>query len=336
MDAPSSGSRTLLHTIARLHYEKDLSQRQIAQQMHLSTATVSRLIRRAREEGIVRIEIGDFVGTDELAEELREVLGLAYVAVAPSAPQSGAMAAIADPVGRLLKQAKLGARSLLGLGWGRTVWEVLQVGLPKIYGVTTVPLCGGIPEAAPHFQIGEIVRTAAAQLGGEPKFLHVPYLLAEETRRALAKDPRINQTIELWDHLDAFIVGIGRPHGGSRSLNDAAITPNDPAIDHAVGDLLLRYFDASGHRVHWKDEGMLFAISLDQLVKVPLRIGVAVSQEKAISILGAARSGLINALATDTSTASQILQLARQATFGPENFHRIERCAGFLLRIRAT
>ena len=314
MDAPSSASRTLLHTIARLHYEKDLSQREIAQQMKLSTATVSRLIRRAREEGIVRIEIGDFVGTEELAVELRDVLGLAHVAIAPSAPQPGTMAAIADPVGRLLKQARLGARSVLGLGWGRTVWEVLQVGLPKIHGVTTVPLCGGIPEAAPQFQIGEIVRMAAAQFGGAPKFLHVPYLLSSEVRQALAKDPRIRQSIELWDQLDAVIVGIGRPHGGARSLSDSAVTPNDPAIDHAVGDLLLRYFDASGRRVHWRDENMLFAISLDQLIKVPLRIGVAVSQEKAISILGAARSGLINALATDTSTASQILQLARQTS----------------------
>ena len=59
---------------------------------------------------------------------------------------------------------------------------------------------------------------------------------------------------------------------------------------------------------------MLFAIGLDQLIKVPLRIGVAVSQEKAISILGAARSGLINARATDTSTASHVLQGARQTS----------------------
>ena len=57
MDIPSPTSRTLLFTVARLHYEMDLSQRDIAAQLKISTATVSRLIRRAREEGIVRIEI---------------------------------------------------------------------------------------------------------------------------------------------------------------------------------------------------------------------------------------------------------------------------------------
>jgi DNA-binding transcriptional regulator LsrR (DeoR family) len=307
MDTSTPGSRTLLQTVARLHYEKDLSQREIAEQMKLSTATVSRLIRRAREEGIVRIEIAGTVGTDELAEELREALGLAHVALAPSTPTAGTMAGLADPVGRLLRRARIGTRSVLGIGWGRTVWEVIQVGLPKIPGVTTVPLCGGIPEAAPQFQIGEIARLAAAQLGGLPKFLHVPYLLGSEARRALGKDARIKGTLDLWNRLDAVIVGIGRPHGGTHSSNDAAVTPNDPAIDHAVGDVLLRYFDANGNGVHWRDESMLFSISAEQLAAVPVRIAVAASASKAVSILGAARSGLINALATDTGTASQIL-----------------------------
>lgn len=314
MDIPAPASRTLLQTIARLHYEKDLSQREIAAQMKLSTATVSRLIKRARAEGIVRIEIADSVGTSELADELRDVLGLAHVGLAPSAPPPGTMAALADPVGRLLKQAKIGARSVLGIGWGRTVWEVIQVGLPKIPGVTTVPLGGGIPEAAPQFQIGEIARLAAAQLGGLPKFLHVPYLLAEKARRAVSEDARIQESLALWNRLDAVLVGVGKPHGGTHSTNDAAVTPDDPAIDHAVGDVLLRYFDANGRRVHWRDERMLFSIDPEQLVAVPIRIGVAVSAAKAVAILGAARSGLINALATDTGTASQILAAARQGS----------------------
>ncbi|MBN9023752.1 MAG: MarR family transcriptional regulator, partial [Rhizobiales bacterium] len=188
MDSPYPTSRTLLFTVARLHYEKDLSQREIAAQLKISAATVSRLLRRAREEGIVRIEIGAFTGTEDLAAELADVLGLAHVAIAQSAPAGGSLAAIAGPVGTLLREAQLGARSVLGLGWGRTVWEIIQVGLPRLHGVTTVPLCGGIPEAAPYFQIGEMTRLAAAQLGGTPRFLHVPYLLAETARAALAAD----------------------------------------------------------------------------------------------------------------------------------------------------
>lgn len=308
MDIPNPDSRALLHTVARLHYEQDMSQRDIARQMELSTATVSRLIRKARDEGIVRIEISPFVEPDSLAGTLARALNLKHVAIAPSAPEAGALAALAEPVGRLLREARLGPGSVLGLGWGRTVWEVLQVGLPPLHGTTTVPLSGGIPEAARHFQIGEFARLAAAQIGGNPRFVHAPYLLSDQARAALVKDPAIKDSVDLWDRVDAALVGIGRPHGGDRTSGGAAMTPDDPAIDRAAGDVLLRYFDAGGAMVAWKDQHKLLAISTEQLMKVPLLIGLAASPLKAVSIIGAARSGLINALATDSRTAMKVME----------------------------
>jgi len=309
MDSPAPDSRSLLHTVARLHYEQDVSQRDIARQLDLSTATVSRLIRRARDEGIVRIEISEFVEPDMLAERLAAALKLRRVAIAPSALESGTMAALAEPVGKLLKEARLGPRSVLGLGWGKTVWETLQAGLPEAPGTTTVPLSGGIPEAARHFQIGEFARLAAAQMGGNPRFVHAPYLLADEARHALIKDPVIRESVGLWGRIDAGLVGIGRPHGGDRTGGGAALTPNDPALDHAAGDVLLRYFDANGGMVPWNEQGKLLAISTEQLKNIPLLIGLAASPAKAVSIIGAARAGLINALATDSRTAMKILSV---------------------------
>lgn len=303
-------SRALLHTVAKLHYEQDVSQRAIAQQLNLSTATVSRLIRRAREEGIVRIEVSNMIEPADLAESVREALGLDRVAVALSAPAPGTMAALADPVARLLRETGLGSGSVLGVGWGRTVWEVIKVGLPNFPGTTTVPLSGGIPEAAQQFQTGEIARLAASQIGGNPKFVHAPYLLAEATKRALMADPALRDSFDLWDRVDVALLGIGRPHGGDRSRGDAAITPNDPRLDHAAGDVLLRYFDINGQTVSWNNEASLLAISTPQLLRIPAKIGLAVSTSKAVSIIGAARSKLINCLATDTRTAMKILEIA--------------------------
>ena len=40
----------MLHTVAKLHYESDMSQVQIAKQLGLSTATISRLLQKARAE----------------------------------------------------------------------------------------------------------------------------------------------------------------------------------------------------------------------------------------------------------------------------------------------
>ena len=77
-------------------------------------------------------------------------------------------------------------------------------------------------------------------------------------------------------------------------------------MDHAAGDVLLRYFDLDGSMVPWKGEHKLLAISTEQLKQVPMVIGLAASPLKAVSVIGAARSGLINSLATDSRTAMKI------------------------------
>ena len=81
---PSGGaiigeSRAILHTVAKLHYESELSQVQIARQLGLSTATISRLLQRARAEGIVRIEVRDIFAPDVLGTLLAQKLDLAQV-----------------------------------------------------------------------------------------------------------------------------------------------------------------------------------------------------------------------------------------------------------------
>lgn len=48
---------TLLYTAARLYYEEDATQAEIADQLGTSRATVSRLLAEAKRQGIVRIEV---------------------------------------------------------------------------------------------------------------------------------------------------------------------------------------------------------------------------------------------------------------------------------------
>ncbi len=79
------------------------------------------------------------------------------------------------------------------------------------------------------------------------------------------------------------------------------------ALQHAVGDVLLHYFDLAGRPVPWRDEGRLLAVTRQQLSATPLVVGVAAGVAKAPSILGACRARLINALATDERTAEAIL-----------------------------
>jgi len=299
-------SRTLLHMVAKLHYQSEMSQVDIAKKLGLSTATVSRLLQKARAAGIVRIEVIDLSPSEDLSAALVDSLKLRTAAVI-DAPSSNVLSALAPAVGSLLQQAGLGSGSTLGIGWGRAVRQVTLAGLPRLPGVATVALNGGMQQAAPHFQTNEFVRQAAEQIGGTPHFLHAPYISSTELRDAFLSDPTVQQVTSLWNKMDAAIVGVGLTHSANASESVSAL-PGERALNTAAGDVLRHYVTESGEILHWDGEERMIAASPQQLQQSPLTIAVAATPAKAPGIIGAARSGMINALVTDVNTAQAILE----------------------------
>ena len=282
-----------------------MSQVDIAKHLGVSTATISRMLQRARREGIVRIEIPDLVAVDELGHALVRALGLKAAAVVETSSAS-ALATLAGPVGEILGRAGLRSGSVLAIGWGRAIRGILDAGLPPVPGVLVVPATGGMQQQQPHFQVNEFVRLAAEQLGGTPHFIHAPYLPSAATRDAFLADPSITESVALWDRIDVGLVGIGLPHARN-SPEASAATLDEQALFSAVGDVIRHYVDAEGRLVDWDGEGRMIAASPDQLRRAPLVIGAAIGVEKTDAILGAVRAGFVSALVTDVRTADALL-----------------------------
>ena len=295
----------MLHAVAKMHYIGDMSQVQIAKQLGLSTATISRLLQRARAEGIVRIEVRDVLAPDELGAELARKLGLAQVEVV-DAPVSGALPALAAPLSRMLAAAELRAGNVLMIGWGRTVSAVIETGLPPMPGVLVVPSTGGMQQHAQHFQSNEFSRRAAEVTGGVPNFIHAPYLPDPEVLDLFLADSSVQTSVGLWDRIDAAVVGIGQPHGLERPASSPP-SQVDADLADAMGDVVRHYFDRDGQILGWRGEGRMIAVSVQQLRATRLVIGLAVGEAKVPSIIGAARAKLVTALVTDTRTAEAVL-----------------------------
>ncbi|WP_243701591.1 MULTISPECIES: sugar-binding transcriptional regulator [Sodalis] len=300
-----TATRAMMHMVAKLHYESDMSQVDIARKLGLSTATISRLLNKARAAGIIRIEVIELTSPENMTDELIQRLGLKTASVVET-PPSNILSSLATPLSSLLQQAKLGSGSVVGIGWGRAIREVTVAGLPRIPGILTVALNGGMQQAAPHFQINEFVRLAAQHMEGTPYFLHAPYISSAELRDAFLSDHSVQGIISLWDRLDVAIVGVGLTHAPKPSESTAA-TLDEQALSQAAGDVLRHYVTESGGILHWEGEERMIAASPEQLRRTPLTIGVAATPEKAAGIIGAVRSGMINSLVTDVNTAQAIL-----------------------------
>ena len=72
-------------------------------------------------------------------------------------------------------------------------------------------------------------------------------------------------------------------------------------------------FDAQGRVLNLPISKRVMSVDAPMLMRIPVRLGVACGQAKTLLVLGALRSGLVNALVTDEATAASVLRLADPA-----------------------
>jgi DNA-binding transcriptional regulator LsrR (DeoR family) len=307
----------LIHLVAVLYYTANKTQNEIAEELSVSRQTVSRLLSQAREEGIVKITITNpFASMELLADSLQKVLNLSTVIVIPG--KDGSQAQIRRHLGyaaaRYLETA-IRTGDTVGIGWGRTLFEVMgALNGDGGKGLTVAPLLGGLNHIAPSFQVHEMARIFSEKLGGVWKPFYVPAIVANEAlRQSLFDSLDVKQIMESWKNLNAVLVGIGDIDLGPDVHMLFAAYMDDNRMSHlkqadAVGDICMRFFDIQGIPIAEGLPGVV-GIELAEIRRARLRIGVAGGAEKAKAIIGAARGGFINTLVTDESAASRIINL---------------------------
>ncbi|MEO9896775.1 MAG: sugar-binding domain-containing protein [Paracoccaceae bacterium] len=293
-------NRTLIHIAATLHYLEGLSQVEVARRMQMSTASVSRLLAKAREDGVVRFEVAPLDAAADDDQKLAEALGLKTARAIDTVRQPALSAA----VGSLIKEAKLPKNPVITIGWGRAIQNVVSHGLPKIPDAIVVPTTGGMNQSQAHFQINEFARTAAEQIGGTAKLLYAPAQPGPDLYAQLIRDPQIAAIMDLWNRVDVSVTGIGNfPETSAES--SLGFTADEAA--NVKGDIVRQYFDGDGAAIAWPGQETQIGIHRKQLSRVPLAIGVSIGKDKVDAIIGAARSGMINTLVTDIRTGQQVL-----------------------------
>jgi DNA-binding transcriptional regulator LsrR (DeoR family) len=291
---------------SRLYYELGETQNAIAEVLGVTRPQVSRLLKRARAEGIVEIRIVDSTAVDSpAADTLRSAFGLDVVHLAPTI--AGPEDLTRRMVGRLAAEVLRGTirpGATVGIGDGAFVSataDALEEGAMSV-AITVVPLCGGFwttgPEREPYRRVGEA-------LGGSVRGLMAPGLVDDAaTRTALIAHAGVRAIADLWDRLDVALFGIGGP-AWSASLVGESIERELGAAG-AVGEILVAPFDIDGRFVCPALRDRVIAFDARALGRVPKAIGVAAGEGKVRPILGALRAGVVRTLVTDVATAEAV------------------------------
>lgn len=298
-----------LYAVARLYYEDDRSQSEIAQELKVSRPTVSRMLSQARQAGMVQIRVlHPFEnGSTALGEQLREALGLDEVYLAQGLQPHTMGRGMQAPVLAALRDMDLEPGDSLVVSSGMAMHGVAQMDLPALPDVALAPAVGGVAEPEPWHQSNEIVRTMSLKTGSTYNPIFAAAIPSAPMYDALRADEVFGQVRKAWGSAKGALLGVGSPTGGRASISSTI--PQDALADSA-GDVCLHFFDRQGRELEFPGSERTVRIPREQLRAIPFTTAVAVGTEKADSIAIAARMGLFRRLVTDETTAREILGTA--------------------------
>ena len=296
--------------IATWFYVHGWSQIQIARALELDPSTVSRYLKRAREESIVRVEIRrPPLPSIDMARELAERLAVPRAIVVPESdhPLETVAAAAAEHLDGLLRSG-----SRLAISWGHTLAAVVRhLRSGSVSGLTISQLAGGLDESAQDIQGHELVRALGTTYpGSRLRYLHAPAIVdSAEVAQAIISDRTVSAALEAAASSEVALVGIGSMDDEATLARGGHVSARDrrDLVKHgAAGNMNTRFFDAGG-RPTGDLEARTIAVSWDQLRAIPTVIAVAAGEYKAAAIAGAARTGAIDVLVTDEPAARRLL-----------------------------
>jgi lsr operon transcriptional repressor len=274
--------RERLVRVAWYYYRDNLTQAQIADRLHVSRPTVARLLERARQAGVVTIDIDTSgFGGLELSQRLRDKYGLQEVAIVPRLGPSVSGEVTNSRVAREAAQhlsRYLRPGVVVGVGWGDTVRRTLALlHRASLSGVTFATLTGGIDAYTAN-----VTGEGNDNLSVNVRFVPSPLLASSPAvADALRRERSVTSVLELAQSADVTLIGIGGATPNATILQHGIVTEaqiRDYQHRGAVGDIIGEWYD---------ERGRVLAIDMQKV-----RIGIAISELRSMKKVIAAAGGL--------------------------------------------
>lgn len=313
----------LMARVARMYYENNIRQSEIAKQLGLSQATISRLFKKAKEEGIVRISVNVPQGVfSELEEEIIAKYNLRDAIVVDCMHEDELM--IQRDIGAAAAyyvESTIKPNEVIGLSsWSSTLLALVDAmhPIPRKPDVRVVQVLGGIGNPAAEIHAARLTTRFAKLVNGTATFLSAPAIVGSaQALQVLLEDQYIKEAMNLFNEVSLALVGIGAVEPSELLADSGNIFSNEELDmmrnNGAAGDILLHFFDDFGYPVQSSFDHRVVSMTLPQLRNADRAVGVAGGKRKFNAILGALRGEYINVLITDCFTAKRLTAIPGEA-----------------------
>lgn len=309
---------TQTYEAAHLYYVQDLTMDAISTYLGVSRATVSRLLKNARDTGIVQIRLDESFRTrNELEKRISERYKARTTLV--NTRSDATAIAIMGKVARtaaLILDSLISSGTSLGVAWGATVTEVSRH-LPRrpLNGVSVVQLNGA--GNAHHTGI-PYLDTLLGQLVGayDARIVHFPvpaFFDYAETKAAMWRERSVQATLRAQQKVDVAFFGIGAFGGAipSHVYSGGYFGAAEQRMlrkKGVVGDMCTVLLREDGSWMDLEINRRASGPTPTELARIPRRLCVASGVHRAAVLRGALRTGAITDLVMDEQLGRALLE----------------------------
>lgn len=299
--------------VSRLYYFDGLTQAEIAKKMGVSRPVISKLLNKARENGIVEIYIKDEnAHTVELEHRLEKKYQLKEAIVVPAAGRDPEM--IKHSLGKAASfyiSKNINGKKSLGISWGSTLAKFVQeYPYEQHQQLKIIPLVGGMGRSLVEIHSNLLAYQLSQKMNTGCSYLYAPAMVeTAELKRRLIESEDIAMVLEEGRNVDMAVVGIGNPYEGSTMATMQYLTGEDlESLKEAgaIGDIGSRFYDQSGNEIKHPLNELVIGLDINEYKKIPEVIGIVEGSHKVESIRAALNGNYLNVLVIDDVTADLI------------------------------
>ena len=306
-----------LAAVARLYYEEDRNQSEIAGMFGISRPMVSKLLKEAKELGVVTIRIavpgnGAPGETEDVLSRLRQRYGLLGGELVQDRGGDVATNQAVEEAGiAFLERLAGNGRKRFGIGWGHIIGELVgrieKRSQPVNLGESICPLIGNGGAGLKNYHSNELVRVVGEHSQSEPEFIYTPaYMTSEQDLKRTMDLENYHEILLSWRRLEVALVNIGNfpsvPDFASKARYGDLLVK-----ERAVGRILNYFVGEDGH-VLASDTDYAVQIPLPLLGKVPHVVGICSANTNPRALGAALRTGYIRDLIAPERIAAQLME----------------------------
>ena len=300
--------------VAYYYHKAGMTQEEIAKKMSMSRQRVNRILAECIELGIVQIQV---VNINENYLEIETVLEQKYnlkgVSVINNLVEENIHEDLGIAAGRYIGQF-IKDGDIIGFSRGRaTAAMVDHMPLLQRTKLTVTQLLGSENKDEQHIAVDDIVYRFAEKLQAKATMLYAPVIVQNsELRDSIMQEPFFTEAYAALKACNVAIVGVGTSDSQLEHLSPLyAIKKSEygKMWDESVaGEVSTHFFDKEGKPVIPDFRNKIIAISLEDYMSIPIRVGIAGLPVKANAIHAALKGGYINVLVTDLETAKILIE----------------------------